>query len=425
MLTIPESTELLTYKSGKFYFFTEFDKQIISCLLNEVYEASDKLSIKLTNKNEIEKLISSNRIKSIYYTAAIEGNTLTKQEVEKIIKFSSSSKYKNKTTSIQEIFNLKNLYEILNDHTEDKTIITESIIKNFHSIIINNIDCTDNTQSSYRNIRVYVGDERHGGIYKPPVILEDIKNLMVKFTDFINSNSMLETDPLLRASYAHYYLAMIHPFGDGNGRTARFIESWLLCKSGFPILSLLLSEYYYQNIDMYFSVFSETRRQKNMTKFFQFFLSGCLKSINTILIDKPSYCMKIDFYNAYKRHVSDGNLLVQHQRWANADHLYGLAAECALKALLIKSDIPSTEHGDIDKKQSNFRKHINILWDEYYIFMQNKIYNISEENPFQNWKIDQRYTKSENITEDIVRIYMNAITKINNLIKQAELDGVF
>ena len=77
------------------------------------------------------------------------------------------------------------------------------------------------------------------------------------------------------------------------------------------------------------------------------------------------------------------------------------------------------------EKLSNFRKHINILWDEYYIFMQNKIYNISEENPFQNWKIDQRYTKSENITEDIVRIHMNAITKINNLIKQAELDGVF
>ena len=421
MLTIPESTEFLTYKSGKFYFFTEFDKQIISGLLNEVYEVNDKLSIRFTNKNELEKLISSNTIKSIYYTAAIEGNQLTKQEVEQIINFPLSSKYK--TTSVQEILNLKNLYEVLNDCTEEKIIITENIIKNFHSIIINNIDFIDNTQSSYRNIRVYVGDERHGGIYKPPVILEDIKNLMVKFTEFINSNSMLETDPLLRAAYAHYYLAMIHPFRDGNGRTARFIESWLLCKSGFPILALLLSEYYYQNIDMYFSVFSETRRQKNMTTFFKFFLSGCLKSINTILIDKLSHCMKIDFYDAYKRHIRDGALLAENKSWANADHLYGLAAECALKALLIKSGISSTESGDINQKR--FRKHIDQLWKEYYSFMLYKIYDIPEDNPFQNWKIDQRYAHSEYITEYIVKTHIDAVTKINNIIKQAELDGVF
>ena len=290
-------------------------------------------------------------------------------------------------------------------------------------IIINNIDCNESIPGSYRNIRVYVCDEKHGGIYKPPVIHEDIKNLMAKFTEFINSDSMLQTDPLLRAAYAHYYLAMIHPFRDGNGRTSRFIESWLLCKSGFHILALLLSEYYYQNIDMYFSVFSETRRQKNMTKFFQFFLSGCMNSINTILNNKSSSCMKIDFYDAYKRHIRDGALLAENKSWANADHLYGLAAECALKALLIKSGISSTENGDISQRK--FRKHIDQLWDEYHSFMLYQIYGIPEDNPFQNWKIDQRYIHSDFITKQIVENHICSIEKINKIIKQAELDGVF
>ena len=423
MITIPDPADFFTYKSGKFYFFTDFDRKIISQLLHKVYDEYSKLLDIIENNHTINFLVSSNIVKSIFYTAAIEGNTLTLHESEKIINSHCFSKDNNEDVSIQEILNLKLLYKNLNNHSESNVLITENIIKKFNSIIINNIDCNESIPGSYRNIRVYVCDEKHGGIYKPPVIHEDIKNLMAKFTEFINSDSMLQTDPLLRAAYAHYYLAMIHPFRDGNGRTSRFIESWLLCKSGFHILALLLSEYYYQNIDMYFSVFSETRRQKNMTKFFQFFLSGCMNSINTILNNKSSSCMKIDFYDAYKRHIRDGALLAENKSWANADRLYGLAAECALKALLIKSGISSTENGDISQRK--FRKHIDQLWDEYHSFMLYQIYDIPEDNPFQNWKIDQRYIHSDFITKQIVENHICSIEKINKIIKQAELDGVF
>lgn len=71
---------------------------------------------------------------------------------------------------------------------------------------------------------------------------------MVKYIEFINSDSMLKADPLLRAACAHFYLAMIHPFRDGNGRTARFVEAWLLNNSVYRLLAasalkLLLSEH--------------------------------------------------------------------------------------------------------------------------------------------------------------------------------------
>ncbi len=210
---------------------------------------------------------------------------------------------------------------------------------------------------------------------------------MAIFVGFINSDSMLAIDPLLRAAYAHYYIAIILPFINENGCIARFIETLILYKSGFHILSLLLTQYYYQHIDEYFSAFSETRKQRDMTPFFEFILSACLCSINTFIINKQYAYMKIDFYNVYKRHIRDGHLLIEHKSLANTDHLYGLAAECTLKALLIKSGIPSTEKSDINQKK--YRKHIDQLWDEYNSFMCNKLYSIPEENPFQNWKIDQ------------------------------------
>lgn len=42
--------------------------------------------------------------------------------------------------------------------------------------------------------------------------------------------------------------------------------------------------------------------------------------------------MSTDFYDAFSRHDADADLLLENERWANADHHYGLAAECALKA---------------------------------------------------------------------------------------------
>lgn len=62
--------------------------------------------------------------------------------------------------------------------------------------------------------------------------------------------------------------------------------------------------------------------------------------------------MTSDFYNAFVRHDKDADILWQHQRWANSDHHYGLAAECALKALLLKQGI-KTQEGDPSPEYKN------------------------------------------------------------------------
>ena len=126
-----------------------------------------------------------------------------------------------------------------------------------------------------------VGNEEHGGVYTPPKILDDIKNLMKEFIDWINSPDVLQEDPVIRAACAHYYFALIHPFGDGNGRTARAIEAILLRSSGFRFVYNMLSNFYYKNIDDYFWSFSLAGRNKegDITPFLEFFRKGLLLTL--------------------------------------------------------------------------------------------------------------------------------------------------
>lgn len=132
--------------------------------------------------------------------------------------------------------------------------------------------------------------------------------------------------------------------------------------------------------------------------------------------------MSTDFYNAFTRHTTDADLLLDKKRWANADHHYGLAAECALKAILLRQGIPS-KNGDITEQK--YKQHINKLWDKYQIFMQTKnAYVLPMENPFHDWSIDQRYAHENDITEQTARNRGAAVASLKKIVKKAELAGV-
>lgn len=111
MLTIPKATEFQTYKSGKFYFFTTFDIEKISCLIRDIYTAYKNMINISLRSDEMANIISSNIRQSIFCTAAIEGNPLGQDKVNTIIDNFSLYGDDNNDSSVQEILNLKYLYE--------------------------------------------------------------------------------------------------------------------------------------------------------------------------------------------------------------------------------------------------------------------------------------------------------------------------
>ena len=278
--------KVLTLKSGKFVFSNRFNKQRLFELLIEakiLCRTINDLPILPDIASQLEEEVIR---KSIFGTAAIEGNPLKEEQVNQILSKEElndlEEKQKKAATEIQ---NLKFVYGLIKTSKPEKAPVelTEESIKTIHFTITQDIQHKYNIPGQYRSETVKVGDKEHGGVYTPPKILEDIKVLMKEFILWINSKELLEADPLIRAGLAHFYLGLIHPFSDGNGRTARIVESMLLSQSGLKYVPVMLSNYYYKNIDEYFRVFSISinsikKKRYDLTPFLEFIIKGIVES---------------------------------------------------------------------------------------------------------------------------------------------------
>lgn len=130
-----------------------------------------------------------------------------------------------------------------------------------------------------------------------------------------------------------------------------------------------------------------------------------------------------DFKDAFRRHRDDGDILFGQNRWANSDHLYGLAAECGLKAIMLGCGMAvDTNNTPTNKKH---KQHINNLWDEYIRFMQsNNTYILSGANRFNDWDVNQRYSIQTDFTKLIVLNHKSGLSIIESIVNKAESDGV-
>lgn len=270
---IPPDKEFLTYKAGKWKFTASCDISVIEPLLvraRTMFEAVSAIPLMPEWRSRLKTELIA---RSIFGTAAIEGNPLSEQEVSKELSETAPSDY-NTTRAQTEIKNLSRLYELLKETKTPEIPLSEDLVKSFHADITEGLDFEDNKPGYYRTSVVIVGDAAHGGVYTPPRIRADVMNLMREFFLWLHSEETQKTDPLLLAACVHYYLVRIHPFRDGNGRTARFAEAYILASSGMSLVSPMLSNYYYRFKDDYFSVISETEKANDMTPFFKFFLTA-------------------------------------------------------------------------------------------------------------------------------------------------------
>ena len=296
--------KVLTHKSGQFVFSRKFsDKELSPTLIKAkvLYYTISDLPILPGWAAKIEEEVV---IRSIFGTAAIEGNPLTEEKVAEIIaKPETTDKYQR---AEKEIRNLKSAYDRVKQLTTTETFnLSEDIVKELHDVITKDIEYPNNIPGQYRDHRVKVGNAEHGGVYTPPKIRDDITTLMKEFTAWINSKELLNLDPGIRAALAHYHLALIHPFGDGNGRTARIVEALLLLAAGIKYAPIMLSNFYYRNLDDYFWAFSNSIRNKenDLTPFLKFVSKGIVESLCQItekIIFYTRFLVLQDYYRCLR-----------------------------------------------------------------------------------------------------------------------------
>jgi excisionase family DNA binding protein len=165
------------------------------------------------------------RIELTYTSNAIEGNTLTRAETAMVVEEGLTVQGKS-LTEHQEAINLAEAFDHIQTLVDKKR--QESSAKDIldiHSIILNKID--DVNKGKYRNVAVRL----KGSETILPNALK-VPELMEEFTKWLQSDN--SDHPVKIAIDAHFKLVSIHPFVDGNGRTARLLMNLLLMQAGFP-----------------------------------------------------------------------------------------------------------------------------------------------------------------------------------------------
>lgn len=235
-----------------------------------------------------KQLLQISLLKGAQATTAIEGNTLSLIEIKEIqqgISVPPSKEYQEiEVKNILDSFN-----EILKEVALQKKdeLISESLILRFHKMVGKNLgDSFIAIPGQYRKNNVVVGT------YRPPEYA-DVENLMKQFCEWLKrdfkypSGKESFSDSVIEAIVAHVYITWIHPFGDGNGRTARLIEFYILLRAGLPdIASHVLSNFYNETRSEYYRQLDKSIREKNLSGFIEYAIRGfrdeLLKVLNII-----------------------------------------------------------------------------------------------------------------------------------------------
>lgn len=136
--------------------------------------------------------------------------------------------------------------------------------------------------------------------------------------------------------------------------------------------------------------------------------------------------MAADFQDAHNRHWEDAEILKLKGRWANADHLFGLAAECGLKCLMLKFGMPYDSSRDRPHHRED-RVHADELWTRFESYRSNHSagtgFVLSSANPFLNWKISQRYDHQNDFDEPRTETHKSGAWEVRTLVMQAMRRG--
>ena len=213
-----------------------------------------------TNFNKMPTLRRNNRIISIHSSLAIEANSLSLGQVKDVI---SGRTVIGPQKEIQEVKNAYSAYEMIN--SVDAYSIKD--LKKIHGIMTY---LTIGESGKFRKGNEGVFDEKGNCIHvcPPP---EQIDGLMKELFDWIKKNK--ETiHPLIMSSIFHYEFVFIHPFSDGNGRTARLWQNVILSKwkELFEYLPIESQIHKYQ--DNYYKAINNCNHKGESTEFIEFML---------------------------------------------------------------------------------------------------------------------------------------------------------
>lgn len=295
--------------------------------------------------------------KGVLATTAIEGNTLSEEEVRKAVE-GKLTLPQSKDYLRQEVVNIIAVFNEVAQQIHGNTLpdITPELLRHFNEEVLAKLPLPDEVVAGqFRGHRVGVGSYRC-----PPAehVKEMVRVLCERLKTFDEMPLETTVRAILKAIVAHLYVAWIHPFGDGNGRTARLLEAMILLQSGVPSpASHLLSNYYNSTRTEYYRVLNKAGKARDPLAFISYAISG----LRDELREQRAKLMEKVWKVVWKNHIY--STFDRKKKTARTHRQQRLALELAKQTQAVRLTDMKTLSADVALLYSNKRSFATLRRD--------------------------------------------------------------
>jgi Fic family protein/plasmid maintenance system antidote protein VapI len=237
-------------------------KKKLSTTLQKILDEIDFLKAKLDSFKQFDsyRIAQALELEYTFESNRIEGNTMTLRETDLVIKEGLTISGKSMREHL-EVINHQEAIAYIKDLMQRNTSINEREVLSIHNLILRGIHRED--AGRYRKVQVMI----QGSSHMPPqpfLVAKEMEDFFIWYET--NKNSL---HPIILAAEMHVRLVTIHPFIDGNGRTARLVMNLILLQHGYIIANIKGD---YDNRMQYYQAL-ETAQTKNDKEDFLLFIA--------------------------------------------------------------------------------------------------------------------------------------------------------
>lgn len=233
--------------------------------------------------------------RTVHFGTKIEGNELTREQAQKVVDLEGFVDSKEaaakagllaRDRDVQEVLNYRNVMVWIDqqDTINSVNLFSENTLKSLHTLTMQKL-IDDAVIGQYRTQQVIVKSATDGQIvFRPPVSFE-IPYLLKDFFDWYDSNESQTVHPIFKAAIAHYQLVFVHPFIEGNGRTARAMATLSLYQSGYDFKRFFsLEQYFDSDVERYYQALLSVQQSgsNDLTYWLEYFAYGLAIEIDKV-----------------------------------------------------------------------------------------------------------------------------------------------
>lgn len=246
--------------------------------LMRIEAAKQKVMLLPVNPKILASLRETAKLYTTHYSTMIEGNRLDPIQIKEVLTLQGHFPGRERDE-----YEVKGYYAALaqlEQYVAQNHAVTEKVMQTLHALVMSD-GRTRVSPTVYRDGQNVIRDSATGAIVYMPPESKDVRGMMKNLVAWIKESVDLPC-PII-AAIAHYQFATIHPYYDGNGRTARLLTTLILHLGGYDLKGLYsLEEYYAKNLLAYYRAISIGpshnyyfgRAESDITSWIEYFISG-------------------------------------------------------------------------------------------------------------------------------------------------------